>query len=215
MVLTARRAPVRALIHGNVEQRGGSVNHAPRPTACKRMSARMAARKRAIRGANAPPNGRAPTQEANGSVFVKGIGRGSCPRSVLGVTSGAGGGATGATGFGRAIGLFGAAGFATAFAGAAFLRATFFAFFAFFATAFFATFALPAFFDGRAFFLATLFLAAERFVFAAGRFFPLALAFFFAMVGHLLAGLMAARESSPEKVCCHLRLMLESMMGIA
>jgi hypothetical protein len=132
------------------------------------------------------------------------------------VTSGAGGGATGATGFGRAIGLFSAAGFAATFAGA-FLCATFRAFFATFAfaLAFTLALALPAFFDGRAFFLAMLFFAAERFAFAAGRFFPLALAFFFAMVGHLLAGLMAARESSPEKVRCHLRLMLESMMGIA
>jgi hypothetical protein len=137
---------------------------------------------------------------------------------VLGVTSGAaaGGGATGATGFGRAIGLFeAAAGLLTAFAGA-FLGATFFAatFLAFFATfAFLATFALLAFFDGRAFFLAMLFFAAARFVFAAGRFFPFAFAFFFAMVSHLLAGLTAACESSPEKVRCHLRLMLESMIA--
>jgi hypothetical protein len=48
--------------------------------------------------------------DANGSVFVEdGSGAsGSCPKSVLGVTSGAGAGASGATGFGRAIGLFGA-----------------------------------------------------------------------------------------------------------
>jgi hypothetical protein len=120
---------------------------------------------------------------------VLGDGGGSCPKSLLGVTSGAGaaGGATGATGFGRAIGLFGAdatlagaAFFAAAFFGAAFFAAfrgaAFFAFFAFVTT-----FALLAFF---AFFLAT-FLATPRFAFAAGRFFPFA--FFFAMVSHLLA----------------------------
>jgi hypothetical protein len=78
---------------------------------------------------------------------------GSCPRSELGDTAGAGGGATGATGFGRAIGLFAA----DAFAGA-FFRATFFAFLA--------TFGLLAFFAGRAFFFATLFFAATRFVLA-------------------------------------------------
>ena len=133
---------------------------------------------------------------------------GSCPRSVPGVTAGAGAGAIGAIGFGRAIGLesgvdarfmgaaffgaafgaacldaarfgaarfgaarFGAAFFATAFLGAAFL-------------AFLATLALLALFAGRAFFFAVLFLAAARLVFACGRFFPLA--FFFAMVSHLL-----------------------------
>jgi hypothetical protein len=128
---------------------------------------------------------------------------GSCPRSVLGVTAGDGAGAIGATGFGRAIGLetgvdtgfmgaaffgacldaalfgaarfgaalLGAAFFATAFLGAAFL-------------AFLATLALLALFAGRAFFFAVLFLAAARLVFACGRFFPLA--FFFAMVSHLL-----------------------------
>jgi hypothetical protein len=136
---------------------------------------------------------------------------------VLGVTSGvgAGGGATGATGFGRAIGLFiGDAGFTDDavfvddappadlggdFFGAAFFGAAFFAFFA--------TFALLAFLAGRLcffFFLAMLFLAEARFAFAAVRFFPLALAFFFAMVSHLLAVHRAACESSPEKVCCHL-----------
>ncbi len=135
---------------------------------------------------------------------------------------GAGGGATGATGFGRAIGLFageagvanegafigedvfvGAAFFGAAFFGAAFFGATFFgaAFFAFFAT-----FALLAFLAGRLgfFFLATLFFAEARFALAAERFFPLALAFFFAMVSHLLAVHWAACESSPEKVRCHL-----------
>ena len=122
----------------------------------------------------------------------------SCPKSLVGVTSGAGasGGATGATGFGRDIGLFGAdaalaggadlAGdffFAAAFFGAAFFGAFFFGA-AFFALV--ATFALLAFFVFfLATFLATPFLAAARFAFAAGRFFPFA--FFFAMVSHLLA----------------------------
>jgi hypothetical protein len=126
---------------------------------------------------------------------------GSCPRSVLGVTAGAGAGAgaIGATGFGRAIGLVtgvGAAIFGGALMGAAFFGAALFgaalgpAFF--FATVFFgaaflaflATFALLALFAGRAFFFAELFLAAARLVFACGRFFPLA--FFFAMVSLLL-----------------------------
>jgi len=133
-------------------------------------------------------------------VLVDG-GGGSCPKSLLGVTSGVGitGGATGATGFGRAIGLFGAdtalagaaafadfagAFFAAAFFGAAFFGAAFFAFFAFFA--FVTTFALLTFFAFfLATFLATPFLAAARFAFAAGRFFHFA--FFFAMVSHLLA----------------------------
>jgi hypothetical protein len=121
------------------------------------------------------------------------------------VTSGAGaaGGATGATGFGRAIGLFGAdatfagaaAFFAAAFFGAAFFAAAFFAA-AFRGAAFFAfftTFALLAFF---AFFLAT-FLATPRFAFAAGRFFPFA--FFFAMVSHLLAVIGLLVRVAPKK----------------
>ena len=178
------------------------------PTATRRAPSRVDARRRSSRGS--PP-------QAKGSVLVSGGGD-SCPRSLLGVTSGdgAGGGATGATGFGRAIGLF--AGEAASrrgslhrrgrFVGAAFffcsrlfrsrlLRRAFFAFFA--------TFALLAFFaDGLASFLATLFFAEARFALAAERFFPLALAFFFAMVSHLLAVHWAARESSPEKVRCHL-----------
>lgn len=122
---------------------------------------------------------------------------GSCPRSVLGVTAGAGAGtgAIGATGFGRAIGLVtgvGAAFFGAALTGAALFGAALFGAALFFATAFFgaaflaflASFALLAFFAGRAFFFAELFLAATRLVFACGRFFPLA--FFFAMVSLLL-----------------------------
>jgi hypothetical protein len=144
---------------------------------------------------------------------------------VLGVTSGVNGaGVIGATGFGRAIALvkgFGAA----FFGGAAFFATAFFAT-AFFATAFFATaflgaaflallatLALLAFFAGRAFFFAVLLLTAARFAFACGRFFPLA--FFFAMVSHLLRVNPISRESSPEKVRCHLRPALESTMGIA
>jgi hypothetical protein len=94
---------------------------------------------------------------------------GSCPKSELGVTAGAGAeaGAIGATGLGRAIGLFTtggaaffatrfAAGFATGFAAGAFLRATLFAFLA----------TLLAFFAGRAFFFTALLFAAARFVLA-------------------------------------------------
>jgi ABC-type uncharacterized transport system permease subunit len=117
---------------------------------------------------------------------------------VLGVTAGAGGGAIGAAGFGRAMvaigdgaGLLGAdfigAGLGVAaFLGAAFLGAALLAaaFLGAVFLAFLATLALLAFFAGRAFRFATLllFLAAARF--ACGRFFPLA--FFFAMVSLLL-----------------------------
>lgn len=147
---------------------------------------------------------------------------------VVTAAAGAGAGATGATDFGRAIKLetgFGAAFTGAAFRGAAFFDAAFFgaAFFgAAFATAFFdaavflaflATFALLAFLAGRAFFFATLFLATARLAFACGRFFPLA--FFFAMVSLLLGVKCGHRESSPEKVRCHLRAMLESKKGIA
>jgi hypothetical protein len=81
--------------------------------------------------------------------------------------------------------------------------------------------ALPAFlafdfnlaFAGRAFFFATLFLAAERFfAFAIGRFFDL---LFFAMITLLLEIVRTPCESSPEKVCCHLCVMLESVTRIA
>lgn len=71
-----------------------------------------------------------------------------------------------------------------------FFGATFFAFAAFLGLrafiAFFATFRLLGFLDGRAFFLAALAFAAARFAFAfaAGRFFPLP--FFLAMVSILL-----------------------------
>jgi hypothetical protein len=65
---------------------------------------------------------------------------------------------------------------------------------------------------GRVFFFATLFLAAGRLAFATGRFFDL---LFFAMVTLLLEIVRTQRESSPEKVCCHLRVMLESATRIA
>jgi len=70
------------------------------------------------------------------------------------------------------------------------------------------TFAL----EGRAFFFATLFLAAGRLAFATGRFFDL---LFFAMVTLLLEIVRTRCESSPEKVCCHLCMRLESVTGIA
>ena len=91
---------------------------------------------------------------------------GSCPKSELGVTAGAGAeaGAIGAAGLGRAIGLFTtgavaffAAGFfAAGFAAGPFLRATFFAFLT----------TLLAFLAGRAFFFTALLFAAARFVLA-------------------------------------------------
>jgi hypothetical protein len=83
-------------------------------------------------------------------------------------------------------------------------------------TALFATFALLvclAFaFIGRAFFFATLFLTAWRLAFATGRFLDL---LFFAMVTLLLEIVRTRRESSPEKVCCHLCVTLESVTRIA
>jgi Yip1 domain len=105
-------------------------------------------------------------------------------------------------------------GAATRFAGA-FFAALRFAFGAAFFTAFLATFrAPPDFFAlaGRAFFFATLFLAAGRLALAAGRFFDL---LFFAMITLLLEIVRTHRESSPEKACCHLCVMLESVGGIA
>jgi len=124
-------------------------------------------------------------------------GIGSWPRSKgsvaagAGTGAGAGAGASGAMLFGLAIGFFaGAAAFLAAGALLAgdFFGAAFLAFVAFFGLrafiAFFATFRLPGFLDGRAFLFATLVLAAARFAFAAGRFFPLP--FFFAMVSILL-----------------------------
>jgi hypothetical protein len=65
---------------------------------------------------------------------------------------------------------------------------------------------------GRVFFFATLFLAAGRLAFATGRFFDL---LFFAMVTLLLEIVRTLCESSPEKVCCHLCMKLESVTRIA
>ncbi|HWG72053.1 MAG TPA: hypothetical protein VN692_21765 [Steroidobacteraceae bacterium] len=104
----------------------------------------------------------------------------------------------------------------------AFLGAAFTAFFATrFATFFladlrdlpaFLAFAITLAFAGRVFFFATLFLAARRLALATGRFFDL---LFFAMVTLLLEIVGTLRESSPEKVCCHLRMTLESVTWIA
>jgi hypothetical protein len=117
-----------------------------------------------------------------------------------------GGAAIGAGVIGAGFG-FGAAFLATGFgaAGAAFFLGAAFltAFFAFAATFLFA-------FTGRVFFFAALFLAdarlAElRLALAIGRFdlrfFDL---LFFAMITLLLNIVRTHRESSPEKVCCHL-----------
>jgi hypothetical protein len=79
-------------------------------------------------------------------------------------------------------------------------------------TAFFATLDLALTFPGLAFFFAALFLAVGRFAFATGRFFDL---LFFAMVTLLLEIVRTRCESSPEKVCCHLCVMLESVTWIA
>jgi hypothetical protein len=90
-------------------------------------------------------------------------------------------------------------------------------------TAFFGfAFPLPFAFIGRVFFFAALFLAdvrlAEpRLAFATGRFFNLRFfdLLFFAMVTLLLEIVRTRCESSPEKVCCHLCVMLESVTRIA
>jgi hypothetical protein len=60
-------------------------------------------------------------------------------------------------------------------------------------------------------FLAALFLTTVFFPFATGRFFDL---LFFAMINLLLEIVRTLRESSPEKVRCHLRMMLESVTRI-
>jgi len=124
---------------------------------------------------------------------------GSSSLGAAGSAIGAGAGAIGAKLLGATI--FFMAGFAAAFLaagaafGCAFLGAAFFAFFA--------TFTLLAFLDGRAFFFALLLLAAVRFAFATGRFFPLP--FFFAMVSLLLAvvRLLAVRVApkKPAVIC--------------
>jgi hypothetical protein len=112
-------------------------------------------------------------------------------------------------GVGAATAFFLAAGF--------FFGAAFTAFLATFALTDFLAFAFPFAFMGRVFFFAALFLAdvrlAEpRLAFAIGRFFDL---LFFAMVTLLLEIVQTRCESSPEKVCCHLCMTLESATGIA
>jgi hypothetical protein len=92
------------------------------------------------------------------------------------------------------------------------------AFTAFFATFFFATFLAGrlfafAFTAGRVFFFATLFLTEPRLALATGRFFDFLL--FFAMINLLLEIVRTRCESSPEKVCCHLCMILESCTWIA
>src|SRR6202142_1015640 len=110
------------------------------------------------------------------------------------------------------VAIAGAATGAGAMAGTIFLRGFFLG--ADFSLALIARFALL--FFGAAFFLADLaastfffaagFFGAGFFAFAPGRFFRL---LFFAMVSHLLAGRSNPHgESSPEKVCCHLRCVL-------
>jgi hypothetical protein len=136
---------------------------------------------------------------------------------ISGSDAGMAGGAMGASVIGAGFGFgaaflaagFGAAGI-TFFFGAALLTA----FFAFAATFFFA-------FIGRDFFFAALFLAdtratEPRLAFATGRFdlrfFDL---LFFAMITLLLDIVRTRCESSPEKVCCHLCVKLESATRIA
>jgi hypothetical protein len=145
-------------------------------------------------------------------------------------TTGVAGGAAAGAGLGAAAVCFGQLGLGAAFLGAAFRAATLGAGFALLGAAlatFFATLpALPDFlavaftlaftftlaFEGRAFFFATLFLAAGRLAFATGRFLDL---LFFAMVTLLLEIVRTRCESSPEKVCCHLCMRLESVTRIA
>jgi hypothetical protein len=120
--------------------------------------------------------------------------------SAAGIAGGAAIGAD-AIGFGRGAAFF----FAAA------LTAFLTAFFAtFLATFFFATFFATRFAD-LAFtpFLAFALTFIGRFFpfLAAGRFFAL---LFFAMINLLLEIVRTRCESSPEKVCCHLRIMLES-----
>jgi hypothetical protein len=130
---------------------------------------------------------------------------------VSGVTTG-GFGFFAATFFGATF--FGTVGFAAAFLGAAFFTAAFAAFFAvldltLFAFVFDFNFALAL--TGRLAFLAAPFFAAVFLPFATGRFFDL---LFFAMINHLLEIVRTRCESSPEKVRCHLCMMLESVSRI-
>jgi hypothetical protein len=112
-----------------------------------------------------------------------------------------------ATGFGAGAAFFFGAALTTFFA--TFFAAFFTAFLALFLAELFAF----AFTAGRVFFLATLFLTEPRLALATGRFFDFLL--FFAMINLLLEIVRTRCESSPEKVCCHLCMMLESCTWIA
>jgi hypothetical protein len=128
--------------------------------------------------------------------------------------AGIGAGIIGAAAFARATLGLDAVFFATTLAfGLALLGAALTAFFATLRAApVFLAFAFTLAFTGRAFFFATLFLAAGRLAFAITRFFDL---LFFAMITLLLEIVRTHRESSPEKVRCHLCVMLESVTWIA
>jgi hypothetical protein len=133
----------------------------------------------AFRGLAQPAGVSALAEDGSGDI-------GSCPISVAGAGSGAGAAGAMLAGFAT---FFGAAFFTAFFAAGALFGA---AFFAFLATA------LLGFFDGRAFFFATLRFATARFAFATGRFFPLR--FFFAMVSLLLAVVrLLCRRVVPKK----------------
>jgi hypothetical protein len=127
--------------------------------------------------------------------------------SATGIEGGAAAGAGVAGGAAARLGALGL--------GAAFLATTLALGLAFLGAARFATF-IPVFFPfaftGRALFFAALFLAAGRLAFAIARFFDL---LFFAMVNLLLEIIRTRCESSPEKVRCHLCVMLESVTRIA
>jgi hypothetical protein len=130
---------------------------------------------------------------------------------VLGMSGSAAGIADGAAGA-DVIGAIGLGlGFGAAFFFGAALTAFFTAFFAtFLATFFFATFFATRFADlAFTLFLAFALTFTGRFLLflAAGRFFVL---LFFAMINLLLEIVRTRCESSPEKVRCHLRMMLES-----
>ena len=125
---------------------------------------------------------------------------------VIGAGAGGAAGLCRATRGAAAFGL-GAAFFATLARDLAFFGAA-----AFFATLRAVPPLLALAFTGRAFFFAALFLTALRLPLAIERFFDL---LFFAMITLLLEIVRTRCESSPEKVCCHLCVMLESVGRIA
>jgi hypothetical protein len=132
--------------------------------------------------------------------------------SLAGIENAAvGAGVIGAIGFGF---RFGAAFFATGLiAGLTFFfGAAFTAFFATFFATFFADFAFTLFLALAFTFIGRFFNFPALFFFAAGRFLDL---LFFAMINLLLEIVRTRCESSPEKVCCHLCMMLETFTWIA